>query len=200
MKKRTLYTICILLLFGCSNNRTQNNVNIETVNNSEWRDQESNPYLDSTLSEAFDMLIVSCGEYAYFDRFLRIPYNGCLYNPSNNPNNKLGLADIILTPKKSYEFEFRTSIDNYVIQDSIVANVNRLLFNEIKTKFSITIFLIEKKYLQYIENAEINYYPNLPYTLKMFEYNDNSNKWCLSDSAIISIGSDGDKWVKSKLK
>lgn len=156
--------------------------------------------VDSTRQDYLDLLL-SCGKYSYFpngDRLLRsyfsVPYNGCVFNPKYHPNNKLGWANIIIIPKHEYEMDFSDINENQKI-DLIEGVVNNMSQKELKLKFDLIIFLIEKKYLHYVENAEINYYPKLPYVKKAFVYKKDLKKWTLVYSVKIEDESEESKWT-----
>ena len=153
-----------------------------------------------TNGKALDMLLTSCGDYSYFENYFRIPYNGCLYNPTYNPNNILGLADIVLIPKQQYELTFFANSGDSDEQNSINSVISKMSANELKDQFKIIVFLIDKQYLSYIENAEINYYPDLPYKVKIYEYETELKEWNLESS--IEIHNEGGeyKWVKAQIE
>jgi len=159
--------------------------------------------VDSIDNNALDLLL-SCGDYSYFENestplksYFRIPYNGCLYNPSVSPDNELGWADVIIIPRNDYKKEFLSIKGDNI--DLIEATLKKMPISELKIKFEPIVFLIEKKYLHYSKNAEINYYPKLPYLKKMFVYEDEFKKWELVDFIEIHSESEDGKWVDEKI-
>lgn len=192
-----LIVLCItsLLLINNSSCENRKNQEISSVNNN---------VVDSLESKYLDVLL-SCGEFAYFESdrlptksYYRIPYYGCPYYENDSFNN-LGWADIILIPKRNYEKDF-SNINDYAKIDSSTTTVSKMPPDELQKKFRPVIFLIEKKYLQYMKNAEINYYPKLPYIKKLFIYKSDLKGWILSDSIEIHNELDDGKWVNMKLE
>lgn len=202
MKTLSLYlSLFVFTFYTCKNNGNQ----AYTINEINVKSSEEIFINDSINTTLLDSLLI-CDRYAYFEAdifphqsYYRIPYNGCLYNPTNNYTNRLGWADVILIPKRSSEFDL-SNIDDYDKIDSLVAIINRMHPIELKKKFIPIIFLIEKKYLHYMENVEINYYPKLPYVKKMFEYSNRLEKWIMTDSINITNEIDDNKWVDMKIQ
>jgi len=154
----------------------------------------------STVSDPLDLLLF-CGEYNYFPNqnpsaksYFEVPYNGCVYNPKYHPNNKLGWAQIILIPKSESERRF-SNITKPDKIDSIEKVVNDMNVSQLKTNFIPLIFLIDTKYLVYKDNAEINFYPELPYVKKLIIYKNESKKWISIDSIKVRNEAADDDWI-----
>lgn len=106
----------------------------------------------------------------------------------------------MLIPEQPFKSNFLAYDENYDRQDSIVSVINKMSVNELKEQFKILVFVVDKQYLSYTENAEINYYPDLPYKLKMYEYKIELKEWNLENSAEVNKESDKSKWVEAQLE
>lgn len=199
MRFSIFYIVLVSLIFTCCKNNAEKKANKQEVNPAKMDKQVFSSNANST-HKALDMLLISCGDYSYFENYFRIPYHGCLYNPANNPNNVLGMADIVLIPERNMLNYSLYDDEYYRQQDSIVQSVNNMSVNEIKEEFYVIVFLVRKNDLEYKNNSEIEYYPNLPYKVEMYEHKSDQNEWNLKDSTIIHIYSDETKWVESQLE
>lgn len=108
--------------------------------------------------------VIFCSNYVYEDGYFTTPSYGCIYNPKKG--NELGNLIIYLIPKKK---TFK--------QDA--KKINFLKITEIKKKFDIYIYLIDKKYLDPI------YYSEKPYIEQLFHHNEKLDSWELIDSIKI---------------
>ena len=205
MKSPILFFLLLesLTLYSWTINRLSNKIDKTVDTNLDFSNKKFISKDDSIQLNSMDLLL-SCGKYSYFpkeDRLLRsyfsVPYNGCVFNPKYHPENKLGWAEVFIIPKSEYEREFSNLQDHQI--DSIEEVVNKMGHKELKLKFDLIIFLIEKKYLQYVENAEINYYPKLPYVKKAFVYRGDLKKWTLAYSVKIEDESEESKWTNKVL-
>jgi hypothetical protein len=191
MKKQFLLNVLLSgLLCNCINNTTSN---VKNSNSTKINPISKNDTLDVV---ALDLLL-SCDNYAYFEEFYRIPYSGCVYDPAENAINKLGWADIILIPRQSFKSKYLGLDDEKI--DSVVQSVNEMTTEEIKKRFNVFVFVIDKKHLQAGENQEIKYYPKYPCPKKIFQYSFNVKKWIFSDSTLVQDESEDNEWVRQKI-
>jgi len=151
---------------------------------------------DTLYSRNLDLLL-SCDKYAYFEdkKSFAIPYNGCVYN--SDSNNKIGWAYVYLIVNKKKNRLYRDFSSKYLQRKE--DEVNSMSIDRLKADFIPFVFLIEKKYLKFVKDAEIQYYPSLPYTRKLLEYRKQNNEWILLDTLNVLEEIQDDKWMDSKL-
>lgn len=170
----------IIIILSCSNSKASN------LNNANQKNAVEDLSIN-VIQYNFDT-ILKCNSYAYFDGYMRIPDQGCIYNPEFNSINSWGWADIVLIPRE----KFNIQSENYDAQDSLILSIDKMSSKVIKSKFNVLIFLINKKYLKFSPNQEINYYPVIPYYISL--YQNQKQNWVKIDSIQITNEFDEIKW------
>lgn len=121
-------------------------------------------------SYSFDN-ILKCGDFSFENGYFVTADYGCIYSPKEN--NNLGNILIYYIPKNGINLNTEES----------VKEINELSIDELKRKFNIYVFLIEKKYLNYNKSGDPIYYQKDNYMEKLFT--NNLNEWELLDSIKI---------------
>lgn len=149
--------LLLILLLSCKENKADSSAtNTKLIVNN--NDSDSITYSNQVLDS-----ILFCGDYSYMHGYFTIPYNGCIYNQETI--NKIGNIEIYLVPKEKIN---NNDIKN---EENIL---NKLSISELKNKYKIYVFIIDKKFLSYNKNMEMQYYSKFPYKQIIYTY---SNKW-----------------------
>lgn len=111
--------------------------------------------------------LLKCGDYSYVDNYFTIPDNGCIYEP--NGLNKLGNVEVYLIPKTKLESNFDIEREEN--------KINLMNTVELKKRYNIFLFIIEKKYLKKYTDRDIPYYPVLPYEQIIYKYDGEWKKY-----------------------
>ena len=173
MNKVILNIIFSLFLISCKkvkNNEVKEDIIKKKINISEEQQESFQPKkntivnnllkVDAHLGDKLDAFL-DCDNYAYMDEFYRIPDYGCPYNPKYNAKNTLGWADVVLLLKdKDKDIYKKFSDDEIYSKEDFVSG---LTYESKKSDYIPIIFLIEKEYLKYRKNVEVNcaYSPSL---------------------------------------
>lgn len=193
---RNCFVLIAITLASCGNSviNSQDKIKDSLKKNAIHNNAEN--ALDIETSKRLD-LFFSCDEFAYFVDCFRIPYNGCTFGGNDTATN-LGWADVVLfinkNDRKYYENLSAEEMDKELVK------INKMSSDKLKTKFRPFIFLIEKKYLEFHKDLEIQYYPKFPCVKKMFEFDSHSKQWLLIDSFNVLKEGDDYVWVDNKLK
>jgi hypothetical protein len=128
--------------------------------------------------------IIKCENYSYDENYFLTADEGCLYNPKGE--NTFGNLVIYLIPKKPSNI----NDDN---NESETKRVNNLSAAQLKEDFSIYVYVIDKKYLNYNETGDPVYYQKDSFVEELYTYDSKSQKWSLLDSVNINSNVDNTK-------
>jgi len=128
--------------------------------------------------------VLKCKNYAYDENYFLTADAGCLYNPKGE--NTFGNLVIYLIPKKPLNI----NDDNNLSETN---KVNNLSAAELKENFSIYVYVIDKKYLNYNKTGDPVYYQKDSFVEDLYSYDSKSQKWSLLDSVSINSSVDNTK-------
>jgi hypothetical protein len=155
--KNILFFILISFLLGCKKGEEQK---LPSYNEKSIEEQKNN--FDNILKE---------GDYSWNDGYFITADYGIVYNPKGN--NPFGNIILYLIPKNKFDIK-----DEEIEEKNQM--INSLSIENIKKEFNIYLFLIDKKYLQYLPNGDSSYEAKENYTENLYTYEN--QKWILLDS------------------
>ncbi|EHQ24976.1 hypothetical protein [Mucilaginibacter paludis] len=126
--------------------------------------------------------VLKCHSYTYNDGYFMTADYGCIYNP--NGGNNWGNVVVYLVPQKASD----------ITDDQIAAEnkkINALNAAQYKKDYTIYVFLVDKKYLNYNKDGDPAYYQKDKFTETLYTYDSGSDKWNIIDT--INVNGDATK-------
>lgn len=121
--------------------------------------------------------VLKCATYTYEENYFFTADAGCLYQPKGA--NTFGNLVIYLIPKKPVSI-------NEDHNDSETKRVNNLSIAQLKTDFTIYVYLIDSKYLNYNPEGDPVYYQKDHFVEALYTYDRKGQKWNFIDTFRIS--------------
>lgn len=169
--KKKCFFVIFLLLLNCKNSAQNSLKKAEGKQNKEIN-------FDSVLK---------CSNYSYDDNCFMTADYGCIYNPKGI--NTYGNIIIYLVPKQ----QINLKDDEIEIQTK---SINNLTINDYKNEFTIFIYLIDARYLNYNPKGDPIYYQKEKYNEELYFFDNNLKKWSLLDSICFSSNKENNKEQK----